>query len=100
MFQNADQIIRLIAAGAAFGLVLAIWVAAILLWSIRKSARERSIQERLGLLTTEQGPERVLRLWREGAVVSTTVPGASAQMSYLMRFRRLHYQAGLGLDMG
>jgi tight adherence protein B len=100
MLQNPDHIIRLAAEASAFGLVLAFWIGAILLWSIRTSRRDRSIQERLGLIVAAEGPTRVLRLWREGAVASTTVPGAAEQMSWMTRFRRLHYQAGLSTDMG
>jgi tight adherence protein B len=99
MLNNPNDIIRLIAAGSAFGLVAALWSAMSILWAMRSAARQRSVQERLGLIAPTQGPERVLRLWREGGVNTMTVPGQSLPASLALRLRRMHYQAGLGTDI-
>jgi len=96
---HPEQFVRLAGAGAAFVLVAALWVAVMVVWSMRRGARDRTVQERLGLLAPAAGRERTLRLWREGRDVTTTVPGTGASMSLAQRIRRAHYQAGLGLDI-
>jgi tight adherence protein B len=96
MFQNPNDIIRFVAAASAFGLVAALWLGMSILWAMRSAARQRSVEERLGLIATTSGPERVLRLWREGTPTNMTVPGQNAPMSLAVRLRRAHYQAGLG----
>jgi Flp pilus assembly protein TadB len=100
MLENPNELIRLVAAGSAFGLVAAIWAAFSIMWAMRRASRQRSVEERLGLLTPAQGEERELRLWREGGVATTTVAGQLAPMTLAMRLRRRHYQAGLGTDIG
>jgi tight adherence protein B len=99
MLQNPNEVIRLIAAGSAFGLVAAVWLGVTIMWAMRSAARQRTVQERLGLMTPNSGQERVLRLWREGGVATTTVPGQAVPMSLAMKLRRMHYQAGLGTDI-
>ena len=91
---------RFILGAAAFGLVAALWMGFVMLWTMRRSARDRSVQERLGLLEATRGPDRVLRLWREGGLASTTVPGSVQAMSWLKKLRRAHYQAGLNPEIG
>ena len=64
---HPEQFVRLAAAGAAFVLVAALWVAVMVVWSMRRGAQQRTVQERLGLLAPATGKERTLHLWREPA---------------------------------
>jgi tight adherence protein B len=58
--------------GIVFVFVLSIWLTGLLLWITVRRSRMEKVHERLGL--NEKGSEtRVLRLWKEGQEVTTTV---------------------------
>jgi tight adherence protein B len=59
---------------SAFATVFALWVAAVVLWALHRWRREQEIEQRLGIAAQTQ-EDRVLRLWQDGQVVETTVPG-------------------------
>jgi len=82
-----------ITAAAAFLLVLAIWFAALLVWSLRRTSREQKLQRRLGL--TRQGEAtRELRLWCDGREAATTVPSGPRRPPLMQRLDRLREEAG------
>ncbi len=73
---------------AAFGLVLSLWCAVILIWTARQSIRRERVQQRLGIGGNGDAVEgRVLRLWRGESDVTTVVAGKDVTVSE--RFARL-----------
>lgn len=66
------QLISILVQISAFGLVMALWVAAIVLWAVRRGQKSRRISERLGVQRRPEH-ERTLKLWRDGHIVTTSV---------------------------
>jgi tight adherence protein B len=99
MFKS-PQSLTLFVQAAAFVLVLALWLAAVLLWWLVRSRRERHIHQRLGIASAaDGGPRRkVLRLWHEGGVAETTV-SREATLSIMQRLERLRIDAGWTVPM-
>ncbi|MAE68052.1 MAG: hypothetical protein CMJ18_27700 [Phycisphaeraceae bacterium] len=62
--------------GATFGLVLAIWLACVTYYCIRRAMRVQRVQRRLGLdgFKATDADGRTLRLWHAGQESTTTVP--------------------------
>jgi tight adherence protein B len=90
-----SNVFHLLVAAAAFGLVLALWVGGVLLWSLRSALRARKIEQRLGLGPgAPAGATRRLRLWHEGKETFATVPGAPPRVSLIVRMSRLCQDAG------
>ena len=58
---------------SVFGLVLSVWLIAIMAFSIRRAMRVQRVERRLGM-DEQEGPSRVVRLWHEGRETTTTVP--------------------------
>ncbi len=90
------NLFHLLVAAAVFGLVLALWVGGVLIWSLRSALRARKIEQRLGLGSTAApaGATRRLRLWHEGKETFATVPGASPRVSLTVQISRLCQDAG------
>jgi len=86
------DMIHIVAAVAVFGLVLAFWIAGIVLWRVHRSKRAKRFQERFGL--SEEGPSRVLRLWHEGKEETLAVPGLPQRLGLIRRFEALCKDAG------
>lgn len=95
MSANFQDLVTLVAAAAAAGLVLSLWAAAAVLWLRQRAARGKRIQERLGLVVpTESDRRRVLRLWHDGREATTTVPRLTPWLSLRPRLVRLCEEAG------
>jgi tight adherence protein B len=97
--QDIRRIFMLIEGGAVFGLVLAVWLAAVTIWSLKREKRDRTVGQRLGLREPGGETERVLRLWHEGSMASTTVRDRAVARSWVSRLRVVHEQAGLGDEL-
>ncbi len=89
----AVDVSNVVAAAAAFTLVLAVWAGGVLVWSLRNTLVERKIERRLGL-NQPKGPTRQLRLWHEGKEAVTTVPGLEPRPPLMLRLERLCRDAG------
>ena len=90
---NIADAMRLVAAVAAFALVLALWFAFMLVLRMRRSAREQKVQRRLEMGPGDEAGQRVLRLWHDGKEVTTTVPGRPRR-SLIRRMERRLQDAG------
>jgi hypothetical protein len=65
---------------ATFVLVLTIWAILVVLWHMRRAARDRQLRQRLGIELPVDETARVLRLWRGNQQASVVVPsGRSAR---------------------
>jgi tight adherence protein B len=90
-----EQLISVVQAVAAFGLVLTLWVLAVLVWSRKRKSEKDTITMRLGNAPEERsGQGRALRLWNEGREAVTYVPGARVKPPFPVRFKRLCHEAG------
>jgi tight adherence protein B len=78
---------------SVFGLIIAVWLAAITIWVLRRSRRQKALERRLQF--AEQGAEelRTIRLWHDGQAVDTAVPD-SLHMSFAERLERMREDAG------
>ena len=90
----------LVAMGAIFGLVFVVWLIGMTLWSCRRSARDKRLKRRLGLIEKQIGKKRVVRLWHNGAQTSTVVPDFTDKPSLLMRLDQATEEAGLKSHVG
>jgi tight adherence protein B len=89
-----EQIVKLLIQLSVFGIVIAIWMAAVVVWTLRRSRRQQKLDRRLHF--AQQGAvddERVIRLWHDGKAVDTFVPD-TASMSWPERLERLREDAG------
>ena len=96
MPKDPQQTIRLLMAIAAFGLVLCIWLAGMVIWWSRKSKKSNLVKDRLKAIETHGsvGEGRVLRLWHEGQEATTVVPGAAVSRGFLASLDDMRIQAG------
>jgi tight adherence protein B len=69
---NIDPL-QILVTAAIFGLVLAIWMIVVLLWSRRSVLRRQRLQDRLSFVPAAATGERVLRLWHDGQEATTTI---------------------------
>jgi len=84
-----------ILAGAVFGLIAAAVLMLALVWVFRRSKRTQRLERRLGLSQpSSPGQTRVLRLWRDGREVTTTVPSGPWRRSLVERVELLRREAG------
>ena len=86
-----NQIYEYAILGSVFGLVLAVWLIGVILWTLLVSSRSRQVRQRLGLTRGgASGEARVLRLWKDGEEAVTTVVrrGPGSLMSRIDRCRR------------
>jgi tight adherence protein B len=99
--ENFLQIVVLV---SVFGLVLSLWMLWLIVWVFRRGQRSKHMLQRLGALdepgAAGQQGERVLRLWRDGREVTTTVPGQLREHSILQWLRRTHEDAGYEAPLG
>ena len=75
MFNDPRNLVMVLLIGSAFGLVLSLWVGAVLFWTGRSRTRLDQIEQRIGLAEAPTAQGRVLRLWHEGSEATTIVPG-------------------------
>lgn len=85
---------QMLLAGAAFGLVISLWLLVVLFISTRRLQKEKAVARRLGEIGPEQDHVRVLRLWHEGEQVTTVVPVESAWHKYVGRVQQMPIDAG------
>jgi len=81
-------------AGAAFGLVISLWMISLLIVSMRRTERVKAVARRLGEITDTAGQIRVLRLWHEGKEVTTLVPTERVWRIYWRRLKQIPRDAG------
>ncbi|MGB6909638.1 MAG: type II secretion system F family protein [Methyloceanibacter sp.] len=89
----------IVVAASVFGLLLATWVAGLLLWRIHRSLRLQKVKQRLRLMEQETVKPRTLRLWHEGREVATHVPGHPRRLSLVARLDRLCQEAGWSMPV-
>ena len=108
MSLNLRDPLTLIVSAAAFGLVLSLWFAALMIWQGRRSKRKGQLEQRLGIGADALGsppwsPDgniasgRVLRLWRDGTQVTTIVPGQAPNLA--ARLERVRADAGFAATL-
>lgn len=85
---------QMLLAGAAFGLVISLWLLVVLFVSTRRLEKEKAVARRLGEISPEQDHVRVLRLWHEGEQVTTLVPVESGWHKIASRLQQLPVDAG------
>lgn len=89
-----EQIANLLIRLSVFGIIVAVWMAGVTVWFLRRSRRRQKLERRLQF--AQQGAvddERVIRLWHDGKAVDAFVPD-SASMSWYERLERLRQDAG------
>lgn len=89
-----EQIASLLIHVSIFGIVVAVWMAGVTVWFLRRSRRQQKLERRLQF--AQQGAvedERVIRLWRDGKAVDAFVPD-SGSMSWGERLDRMRQDAG------
>ena len=71
---------------SVFGLVIAVWMAGLTVWTLRRSQKKRKLDRRLQFAQQgsqqPQDEERVIRLWQDGKAVDAYVPDV-AEMNFL-----------------
>src|SRR5687768_16927666 len=87
--QLADLFIKL----SAFGLVIAVWMAGVTVWMLRRSQKKRKLDRRLQFAQQGVDEDRVIRLWHDGKAVDTFVPDV-AKMGWGEWLERLRQDAG------
>ena len=85
----ADLFIKL----SAFGLVIAVWMAGVTFWMLRRGQRHRKLERRLQFAQQGVDEDRVIRLWHDGKAVDTFVPDV-AKMGWGEWLERLRQDAG------
>jgi len=98
VINNLDRTIIWLVGVSVFGLVVSMWFIGVVLWYLRRSADRKKLEQRLspgdGL---ESKDSRVLRLWHEGGVATTLVPGKPRKTSFLARLD--HMRRALGWNV-
>jgi tight adherence protein B len=86
---------RLLLPIAVFGLVMGVWLVALVLWRIRQEKYRKQIQTRLAI-PSEQGSERTrtLHLWHDSHDSTVMVPREANQASPIRRLNALCKEAG------
>jgi tight adherence protein B len=102
LLADKEQLWQALVYLSVFGLVLAVWYAALTAWYLRRSRHQERLHSRLGLRTggtglrldqAEGSGERVLRLWHDGELVETLVPTKTAR-SLLQWLEQIRQDAG------
>jgi tight adherence protein B len=89
-----EQIAKLLIQLSVFGIVVALWMAAVVVWMLRRSRVRQRLERRLQF--AQQGAvedERVIRLWHDGKAVDAFVPDTDS-MGPFERLERLRQDAG------
>src|SRR4051812_26032141 len=93
---ESERIASLLMQMSVFGIVIAIWMAGVMVWFLRRSRKQQKLERRLQFAqqgTAATDDERVIRLWHDGQAVDTFVPD-SAGMSSAERLERMRQDAG------
>jgi tight adherence protein B len=89
-----EQIAKLLIQLSVFGIVVALWMAAVVVWMLRRARVRQKLERRLQF--AQQGAvedERVIRLWHDGKAVDAFVPDTNS-MGPFERLERLRQDAG------
>ena len=73
-----QQLLHLVMGIAAFGLVMSVWLAGLVVWWSRRKKKTDLVRQRLSAIEQHgsvAGESRVLRLWHEGKEATTVVHG-------------------------
>jgi len=101
LFGDPDRLWQSLVYLSVFGLVLAVWYAALTAWYLRRSRHRDQLQNRLGLRggayradPNDAGAgERVLRLWHDGELVETVVSAKGAR-TFFQWLEQIRQDAG------
>jgi len=93
MFPDTANTPLLVTWLSTFGLVLALWTGAVMLWSRQRRERREQLRARLAEGGSAAAAGRRLRLWHEGEEAFTIVPGVPAP-TLRLRLERLRADAG------
>src|SRR5438046_886555 len=96
---NSEQLVKLFIALSVFGLIIAIWLAGITFWWLKRTQRNRKLERRLQF--AEQGvadEERIIRLWHDGKAIDAFVPDFG-KMGFAERLERMRQDAGWQMPM-
>src|SRR4051812_43715853 len=91
---ESEQIASLLIQMSVFGIVVAVWMAGVMVWFLRRSRRHQKLERRLQF--AEQGAtddDRIIRLWHDGKAVDAFVPD-TATMGWGERLERMRQDAG------
>jgi len=106
LFQNPEQLRTLLTYVALFGIVAAVWFAAVTFWYLRRSRRVQALNLRLnpaaaaaGVAGQAQQDQRVLRLWRDGVLAGETTVVDDQKLGLFARLERLRIDAGWSTPM-
>ncbi len=99
-FNIRPTMLQLVVAGAAFGLILAAWLCAMVWWHARRRKRADKVEQRLGLVEEAGGPMRVLRLWQDGQEATVSVPVMAEHIGPIRRLEALCRNAGWSAPIG
>src|SRR5687767_8600819 len=94
---QSEQIAKLLIQLSVFGIVVALWMAGVVVWMLRRSQRRLKLERRLQF--AQQGgsgrvdDERVIRLWHDGNAIDTFVPETES-MNIGERLERMRQDAG------
>ena len=94
MFDFGLTTSQLLLAAAGFGLVISLWLIAMVVVTMRRNEREMVVAKRLGEISPDQEHIRVLRLWHEGEQITTVVPVESAWKTLMDRLQQIPKAAG------
>lgn len=99
MLDREFQLIDIIMVAAVFVLCLSIWLGLVLLWSARRVAKQKRMEQRLGIVAGGDGESRVLHLWHDGGEATTVVQGARVRARLSKRLQRAFHEAGFHLPV-
>ncbi len=78
---------------SSFLFVFLLWCAAVWAWWLRRAARARRLNTRLGLPDANAGSARELRLWNQGEEFTTVVPTVAGKVALRKRLEVWRSQA-------
>lgn len=96
---DPQQLVTIVLAVSAFLLVFSLWMAGLLIWAGQRSRADRTIDKRLGV---DEGrrEDRVIKLWHEGEVVTSTVQVSVRKRSFMHRVGNQCQRAGWSIPAG
>ncbi|HKQ49939.1 MAG TPA: type II secretion system F family protein [Phycisphaerae bacterium] len=95
---DINNIIHLTVIAATFALVLSLWLGVVLLWSIKRNAREKAVRKRVIIEEAETASTRPLKLWHQGREAVVHRP-AFRRMGLAPRIKLKFQEAGWEVDL-
>ena len=100
MIGNLDRMIIWFVGISVFGLVVSVWFIGVVLWYLRRLSERKKLQQRLSSADgLESENSRVLRLWHEGGMATTIVPGTPRRTSLLARLNQMRRALGWNMPL-